>query len=194
VVDRVVQQAIAQVRTPIYEEQFSNNSFGFRPRRSAHDAIRQCQAYVDEGYKYVVDTDLEKYFDTVNHSKLIEVLSRTIKDGRFISLIHKCLRAEVIVKHKFEETEIGVFQGGPLSPILSNIMLNELDKEIERRGHRRYIMGWVNYFKIADTKSLLKETDEWIRRRISMVYWKQWKRTKTKFQMLQTYGMPEEEA
>jgi hypothetical protein len=84
----------------------------------------------------VVDMDLEKYFDTVNQSKLIEVLSRTIKDGRVISLIHKYLRAGVIIKHSFEETEIGVPQGGPLSPILSNIMLNELDKELERRGHR----------------------------------------------------------
>lgn len=294
VVDRVVQQAIAQVLTPIYEEQFSNNSFGFRPRRSAHDAIRQCQGYVDEGYKYAVDMDLEKYFDTVNHSKLIEILSRTIKDGRMISLIHKYLRAGVVVKHKFEETEIGVPQGGPLSPLLSNIMLNELDKELERRGHRfvryaddmvilcksrksakrtlenilpfiegklflkvnkektvidyvgkikflgfgfyrrkgttrvrlhpkstakmrikvkeltsrssgmsnesritklrRYIMGWVNYFKLADMKSLLMKIDEWMRRRIRMIYWKQWKKIRTKFQMLKHYGMPKEDA
>jgi len=136
VVDRVVQQAIAHVLTPIYEKQFSNNSYGFRPGRSAHQAIRKCQDNIDEGYNYVVNMDLEKYFDTVNQSKLIEVLSRTIKDGRVISLIHKYLRAGVVVKHKFEETEIGVPQGGPLSPILSNIMLNELDKELERRGHR----------------------------------------------------------
>jgi len=151
VVDKVVQQAIAQVLTSIYEEQFSNNSFGFRPRRSAHDVIRQCQAYVDEGYKYVVDMDLEKYFDTVNHSKLIEVLSRTIKDGRLISLIHKYLRAGVVVKHKFEETEIGVPQGGPLSPLLSNIMLNELDKELERRGHKfvRYADDMMIFCKSA---------------------------------------------
>jgi RNA-directed DNA polymerase len=112
VVDRVVQQAIAQVLTPIFEKQFSDNSFGFRPKRSAHDAIRRSQKNIDEGYKYVVDMDLEKYFDTVNQSKLVEVLSRTIKDGRVISLIHKYLRAGVVVKHKFEETEIGVPQGG----------------------------------------------------------------------------------
>src|SRR5690554_1326033 len=136
VVDRVVQQAIAQVLTPIYEVQFSNNSYGFRPRRSAHQAIRRCQDAIDKGYKYVVDMDLEKYFDTVNHSKLIEILSRTIKDGSVISLIHKYLIAGVVVRHNFEETERGVPQGGPLSPILSNIMLNELDKELERRGHR----------------------------------------------------------
>ena len=130
-VDRVIQQAITQVLTPIFEKQFSDNSYGFRPKRSAHDAIRRSQKNVNEGYKYVVDIDLEKYFDTVNQSKLIEVLSRTIKDGRVISLIHKFLRAGVVVRHTFEETEIGVPQGGPLSPLLSNIMLNELDKELE---------------------------------------------------------------
>ncbi|MFB5269633.1 group II intron reverse transcriptase/maturase [Paenibacillus enshidis] len=136
VVDRVIQQAIAQVLTPIYEKQFSESSFGFRPKRSAHDAIRKSQRTIQEGYKYVVDMDLEKYFDTVNQSKLVEVLSRTIKDGRFISLIHKYLKAGVVVKHRFADTEIGVPQGGNLSPILSNIMLNELDKELENRGHR----------------------------------------------------------
>lgn len=112
VVDRVVQQAIAQVLTPIYEKQFSGNSYGFRPGRSAHDAIRKCQNNIDEGYNYVVDMDLEKFFDTVNQSKLVEVLSRTIKDGRVISLIHKYLRAGVVVRNKFEETEVGVPQGG----------------------------------------------------------------------------------
>lgn len=294
VVDRVVQQAIGQVLTPIYEKQFSDNSYGFRPGRSAHDAIRKCQNNIDEGYRYVVDMDLEKYFDTVNQSKLVEVLSRTIKDGRVISLIHKYLKAGVIVRNSFEETEVGVPQGGPLSPILSNIMLNELDKELERRGHRfvryaddlmifcksrrsaqrvlsnilpfiekklflkvnmektvvdyvgkvkflgfsfyrhkgktrvrihpksvakmrckvreltsrsngmgnelratklkRYIMGWINYFKLADIKTLLLETDEWMRRRIRMIYWKQWKRVRTKFKMLKSLGIREQKA
>jgi group II intron reverse transcriptase/maturase len=294
VVDRVVQQAIAMVLTPIFERQFSDNSFGFRPRRRAHDAIRRCQGNADEGYIYVVDMDLEKYFDTVNQNKLIEVLSRTIKDGRVISLIHKFLRAGVVVRHKCEETEVGVPQGGPLSPLLSNIMLNELDKELERRGHRfvryaddlmifcksrksanrtlekilpyiegklflkvnraktivdylgkvkflgftfykykgemrvrihpksiskmklkvrkltarsngwgneqraialrRYIMGWVNYFKIADIKSLLVSIDEWMRRRIRMVYWKQWKKIKTRFGELKRLGVEESKA
>lgn len=136
VVDRVIQQAITQELTPIYEEQFSENSFGFRPNRGAHDALRQCQRNVNDGYVYVVDMDLEKFFDTVCQSKLIEVLSRTIKDGRVISLIHKYLNAGVIANGMFEHTEIGMPQGGPLSPLLSNIMLNELDKELERRGHR----------------------------------------------------------
>lgn len=289
VVDRVIQQAIAQELTPIYEEQFSENSFGFRPGRGAHDALRQCQKNVDEGYVYVIDMDLEKFFDTVSQSKLIEVLSRTIKDGRVISLIHKYLNAGVIADGIFERTEVGMPQGGPLSPLLSNVMLNELDKELERRGHRfvryaddcmifckskkstertlkniipfiegklflkvnrkkttvahvskvkylgysfyrnkgkcrfrvhtksvakmknkireltdrnngmsnakreekyqQFVRGWVNYFKLADMKNLLKDTDEWARRRIRAVYWKQWKKIKTKYRMLKALGM-----
>lgn len=136
VVDRVYQQAITQVLTPIFEKQFSENSYGFRPKRSAHDALKQCQRNANEGYVYVVDMDLEKFFDNVCQSKLIEVMSRTIKDGRVISLIHKYMNAGVVAKGLFEKTEVGVPQGGPLSPLLSNIMLNELDKELERRGHR----------------------------------------------------------
>ena len=134
--DRVIQQAIVQVLTPIFEPQFSDNSYGFRPRRNAHQAVRKVVEYANEGYRYTVDLDLEKYFDTVNHSRLIQILSQTIKDGRVISLIHKYLNAGVIVKHKFEETTKGVPQGGPLSPLLSNIYLNEFDKEMERRGNR----------------------------------------------------------
>lgn len=294
VVDRVIQQAIAQVLSPIFEKQFSDNSFGFRPRRSAHDAIRRCQQYVDDGYKYAVDMDLEKYFDTVNQSKLVEVLSRTVKDGRVVSLIHKYLNAGVVVQHKFEDTPIGVPQGGPVSPLLSNIMLNELDMELERRGHRfvryaddmiilckskrsaqrtlenilpfierklylkvnrekttvdyvgkvkflgftfyrykgitrvrihrksvlkmkvkvkeltdrhngwgneyrilkmkQYIRGWVNYYKLADMKQLLKDVDEWMRRRIRTIYWKQWKKIKTRFKMLKHFGINEGKA
>ena len=136
VVDRLIQQAITQVLSPIFEKQFSDNSFGFRPNRSAHDALRRCQKNITDGYKYVVDMDLEKYFDTVNQSKLIQILSETIKDGRVISLIHKFLRAGVMVNGLFEESLEGVPQGGPLSPLLGNIMLNECDHELERRGHR----------------------------------------------------------
>ena len=135
VVDRLIQQAISQVLSPIYEREFSNNSFGFRAKRSAHKALRTAQNYINAGNKYAVDLDLEKFFDTVNQSKLIEILSRRIKDGRVISLIHKYLRAGVIIGHKFEKSSRGVPQGGPLSPLLSNIMLNELDKELEHRGH-----------------------------------------------------------
>ena len=129
-----MQQAINQVLTPIYENQFSKTSYGFRPRRGCHDALRGAQRIINEGYIYVVDLDLERFFDTVSHSKLIEILSRTIKDGRVVSLIRKYLRSGVMNKGLFEVSEEGTPQGGPLSPLLSNIMLNELDKELERRG------------------------------------------------------------
>ena len=134
VVDRVIQQAIAQVLGLVYEPKFSDGSYGFRPGRSAHQALRRAQEIINDGYKYCIDLDLEKFFDTVNQSKLVQLLSDTIKDGRVVSLVHKYLRAGVMTGHKFEETEQGVPQGGPLSPILSNIMLNELDHELERRG------------------------------------------------------------
>ena len=136
VVDRLIQQAICQVLTPIYEQKFSDNSYGFRPKRSAHDALKKCQTNITDGYKYVVDMDLEKYFDTVNQSRLIQILSETIKDGRVISLIHKFLQAGVLVGKMFEDSPEGVPQGGPLSPLLGNVMLNECDWELERRGHR----------------------------------------------------------
>ena len=291
VVDRVIQQAIAQELTPIYEEQFSDNSFGFRPGRGAHDALKRCREYVEEGYTYVVSMDLQSYFDTVSHSKLIEVLSRTVKDGRVISLIHKYLNAGVMEEGGFRTTTEGVPQGGPLSPLCGNIMLNELDKELEHRGHkyvryaddciifcksrksaertlknivpyitgklflkvnlqkttvshvskikylgygfyrkkgkcrmrvhpksiekmknrlrelttrenrwsnperekklREYTSGWINYFRYADMKSLMEETDEWLRRRIRAVYWKQWKKVRTRYKMLKSLHLPE---
>ena len=145
----MIQQAITQVLSPIYEKQFSQHSYGFRPKRSAHQALQRCQKYITEGYKSVVDLDLEKFFDTVNQSKLIEVISKTIKDGRVISLIHRYLQAGVITANKFETTTTGVPQGGPLSPLLSNIMLNELDRELESRGHRfvRYADDLVIFCK-----------------------------------------------
>ena len=291
VVDMMVQQAIAQVLTPIYEPQFSETSYGFRPNRSAHDALRKCQEYANDGYRYVMDMDLEKFFDTVSQSKLIEVLSRNIKDGRVLLLIHRYLNAGVIQHGVFERNDKGVPQGGPLSPLLSNVMLNELDKELEKRGHKfvryaddcmilcksrrsaertmsgiskfierklffkvnkeksvvayiskvkflgygfyifkgkcrfklhekskrkmkcrlceilnrnkgisnearqrrymQYIIGWLQYFKLADMKAILKNVDEWIRRRVRAVYWKQWKKVKTRYRMIRRYGIPE---
>ena len=116
VVDRVIQQATAQILSPIYEKQFSSNSYGFRPGRNAHQALNKCRSDIKDGYRYAVDMDLEKFFDTVNQSKLIEVISRTVKDGRVISLIHKYLNAGVVVRNKFEETEMGVPQGSPITP------------------------------------------------------------------------------
>lgn len=289
VVDRVIQQALHQVLSPIYERQFSNNSFGFRPKRSTHKALFQCKRLISQGYKYAVDMDMAKFFDTVNHSKLIEVLSRTVKDGRVISLIHKYLNAGVVVEHKFEKAEAGVPQGGPLSPLLSNIMLHDLDKELHRRGHEfvryaddlvilckskragerimnsvirfiekhlylkvnrdktsvvyynrikflgysfyktrgetrfrihphsitklksklrlltgrsngwgndmrkskltSFVKGWVNYHKYADILGLMKRIDEWYRRRLRMVIWKQWKKLKTKGRNLIKLGI-----
>jgi len=136
VVDRVIQQSIYQILGPVYEPQFSEHSYGFRPKRSAQDALNKCREYITDGYRYAVDMDLEKFFDTVSHSKLIEVVSKTIKDGRVISLIHKYLNAGVMTEGRHEPSEQGVPQGGPLSPLLGNIMLNELDRELERRGHK----------------------------------------------------------
>lgn len=135
VVDRVIQQAISQVLSPMYERQFSDGSYGFRPHRSAHDALRNAQKILNNGYEYAVGIDLERFFDTVNQSYLIELLSHTIKDGRVISLIHKYLYAGVLVDGLYHSTHEGTPQGVPLSPLLSNIVLNELDKELERRGH-----------------------------------------------------------
>ena len=136
VIDRMVQQAICLVLNPLYEAQFSENSYGFRPNRSAHMALEQAIDYANEGYVWVVDMDLEKFFDAVNQSKLVQLLSETLKDGRVISLIHKFLRAGILKEGLFEESEEGVPQGGPLSPLLGNILLNECDRELEQRGHR----------------------------------------------------------
>lgn len=160
VVDRLVQQAINQVLTPTFERQFSKTSYGFRPKRVCHDALRRAQKIVESGYKYVVDLDLERFFDTVNHSKLIEIISRTVKDGRVVSLIHKYLNSGVINKGMFEPSEDGTPQGGPLSPLLSNIMLNELDKELERRGHPfvRYADDAMIFCKTKRAAQRTKET------------------------------------
>ena len=291
VVDRVVQQAVAQELTPIFEEQFSDSSYGFRPKRSAHDALKKIKSLVEEGYVYAVSMDLASYFDTVNHSKLIEVLSRTIKDGRVISLIHRFLNAGVMEDGGFKATGEGVPQGGPLSPLLGNVMLNELDKELERRGHRfvryaddcmilcksrksaertlkhvvpfiieklflkvnlekttvahisrvkylgygfyryrgkcrfklhpksekklkarlreltcrankwsnpererklrEFVRGWINYYRLADMKRKLTNLDKWLRRRIRAVYWKQWKRVRTRYRIFRALHMEE---
>lgn len=295
VIDRMIQQAIVQVLTPIYEPLFSESSFGFRPNRSAHDALSQVKRYACEGKVWCVSLDLERFFDTVNQSKLIQLLGTTIKDGKTVSLIHRFLMAGVVVRDEVLATEEGVAQGGPLSPLLANILLNELDRELERRGHafvryaddvlilketkraaervrdsittfiekklflkvnrektivarideevkylgygfretengcrfrvhsksiaklkdkirtitarsngwsldyRRYrlktlVTGWVNYFKLADMKTTLREIDGWCRRRIRAMYWKLWKRVRTKLRALIRLGIPEDRA
>ncbi|MGN7938421.1 group II intron reverse transcriptase/maturase [Metabacillus sp. 22489] len=136
VVDRVVQQAIHQVLSPIFERQFSEYSYGFRPKRSCEMAIIKSLEFLNDGHDWVVDIDLERFFDTVHHDKLMRIISNTIDDGDVISLIRKYLVSGVMVKGKYEETPVGTPQGGNLSPLLSNIMLNELDKNLQKRGLR----------------------------------------------------------
>ncbi|WP_434796521.1 group II intron reverse transcriptase/maturase [Terrisporobacter vanillatitrophus] len=136
VVDRMIQQAIAQALTFVYEPIFSNSSYGFRPNRSQHQAIKKSLEYINEGYKWVVDMDLEKFFDKVNHDILIDRLSRQIKDKRVLDLIRKYLKSGIMLNGVIVSNEEGTPQGGPLSPLLSNIMLDEVDKELERRGHK----------------------------------------------------------
>lgn len=289
VVDRVIQQAIAQQLSIIYEPVFSETSYGFRENRSCHDAIQKAKEIMNEGYKWVVDLDLEKFFDTVNQDLLISIIRRTVNEDKVVSLIRKYLQAGVLVNGVFEKTEKGTPQGGNISPILSNIMLNELDKELESRDLKfvryaddcvifvksrksaervmenitkyietklrlkvnrekskvdrpwrikylgfsfyqtkgkveirvhpksitkfkdkirvitsrsnamsmetRYhklkqvIVGWVNYFKIANMGKIVQKLDEWIRRRIRMCYWKQWKTSKNRKKNLIELGL-----
>lgn len=136
VVDRFIQQAVGQVLSQIYDPTFSESSFGFRPRRSAQDAIKQSKQYVQEGRKYVVDIDLEKFFDRVQHDTLINILKERIKDARVLKLIRFYLRAGMMLEGVVHDSVEGTPQGGPLSPLLSNIILDKLDKELEGRGHK----------------------------------------------------------
>ena len=151
ILDRVLQQAIAQVLTPIFDPTFSESSFGFRPGRNAHQAIRQVQAYVADGYRIAVDLDLDKFFDTVNKDLLMSLLGRTIADKRLLALIGRYLRAGVLVGEHFEPSEVGTPQGGPASPLLANILLHQLDCELARRGHRfaRYADDLVSLVRSA---------------------------------------------
>jgi group II intron reverse transcriptase/maturase len=136
VLDRFIQQAIAQVVNEQWEPHFHPRSYGFRPQRSAHQAVRQLQADIRAGYRWVVDLDLEAFFDRVNHDRLMVRLKRHVPDGRLLRLINRYLKAGVRVGSQTQATTMGVPQGGPLSPVLANVVLNELDWELERRGHR----------------------------------------------------------
>lgn len=134
--DRVIQQAVAQIITPLFDKQFSDHSYGFRPRRYAEMAIIKGLEYMNDGYEWIVDIDLERFFDTVNHDRLMNLVARTVEDGDVISLIRKFLVSGVQIDEEYKETIIGTPQGGNLSPLLSNIMLHELDIELENRGLR----------------------------------------------------------
>jgi RNA-directed DNA polymerase len=290
VLDRLLQQAIAQALTPLFEPLFSSHSYGFRPGRSAHQAIQKAQEYVQAGYEWGVDIDLEKFFDGVNHDMLMARVGRVVKDKRVLKLIRAYLNSGVMVNGVVLDTEAGTPQGGPLSPLLSNIMLDDLDKELEKRGHKfvryaddcniyvksrragervmesvkafveqklklkvnpkkskvdratrvkflgfsfykrkgevlirvagrslerfreklrrltkrtrsgkledviehinQYTMGWIGYFRQANTPSVFEELDRWIRRRLRQMIWKRWKRGTTRYRELIKLGVP----
>lgn len=151
VIDRVIQQAIAQVLTPLFDPEFLESSFGFRPGRSAHDAVKKVRADISHGYSMAIEVDLAKYFDEVNHDVLMHRVAMKVRDKRVLRLIGLYLRAGVLVGKDIEPTRKGVPQGGPLSPLLANILLDDLDKELEKRGHRfaRYADDFVILVKSA---------------------------------------------
>jgi group II intron reverse transcriptase/maturase len=289
VVDRFIQQAISQYLIYLYDKGFSDRSYGFRPGRSSHQAVKQAQRYLNSGYDYVIEIDLEKFFDIVNHDRLMSILSRDIRDKRMLKLIGKYLKAGIMSDGKIESRSKGTPQGSPLSPVLSNIILDELDKELEKRGHkfvryaddlsiyvrsmksakrvkgsifkfiegrlklkvnkrkskisrptksgilgfsfykdakgwqlrvgeksyrrfkskvrqltsRRwsvsigvrlerlnvYTKGWISYFRIAKCRKRLRDLDSWIRFRLRMCIWKNWKKIKTRIANLAKLGM-----
>ena len=171
VVDRIIEKAIVQVITPIVEPYFSNYSYGFRPGRRAQQAIIKLLEYLNDGYSYIVDIDLEKFFDNVPQDKLMTLVGKIVKDPNTESLISKYLKAGVMVKGKYEATNVGTPQGGNLSPILSNIMLNELDKELEARG--------LNFVRYADdciiavgssaaANRVMNSVTKWIERKLGL--------------------------
>lgn len=285
VIDRVIQQAIAQVLTPVFDPGFSSYSFGLRPGRNGQQAVKQVQGIIKQGRHIAVDVDLSKFFDRVNHDLLMTHLGYKVKDKSLLRLIKLYLRAGVIDNQLYSESREGVPQGGPLSPLLANIMLDPLDKELEKRGHKfaryaddftilvksqragervlhsisrylenrlklvvnttksrvvktneskflgftfrggriqwhpktvqkfkqqirrltnrnwgvsmkyqlfktsQFIRGWINYFGIANCYQLCVDLDHWIRRRVRMAYWRQWRKPRTKVRNLMKLGV-----
>ena len=215
VVDRLIAQAIQQVLTPIFDPGFSESSFGFRPGRGAHGALRQVQRWAGEGYRVAVDLDLEKCFDEISHDVLMARVARKVRDRRLLALIGRFLRAGVRIWDHVQETEKGACQGSPLSPLLANVLLDDLDRELERRGHRvrrlpgrswgvsmdyrlyklaQYVRGWMNYYGISDYYRPVPEIDGWIRRRMRMCYWKRWRFARTKVRRLLALGTSQRQA
>jgi RNA-directed DNA polymerase len=293
VIDRLIQQALQQVLQPLFEPTFSDSSFGFRPGRGAHQAVRKAQGYIREGKRWVVDIDLEKFFDRVNHDVLMSRVARQISDARVLKLIRRFLEAGMMSDGLVEQRTEGTPQGGPLSPLLSNILLNDLDQELERRqlafcryaddcniyvssrvagtrvmsgvrtfleqalklrvnteksavarpwerkflgfsvtAHREsrlriapasvqrltqkvrdlmragrgrslartiqdlnpLLRGWINYFRLTETKGVLEELDSWMRRRLRCLPWRQWKRPATRARKLRALGLSAERA
>lgn len=288
VLDRVIQQSILQVLTPVFDPHFSESSYGFRPGRGCHDAVVAARSHVEAGYRFVVDMDLEKFFDRVNHDVLMARVARRIGDKRLLRLIRRYLTAGAMIEGIAQAREEGTPQGGPLSPLLSNVLLDDLDKELERRGHRfcryaddcnvyvrskaagdrvmesvaRYLekrlrlkinrdksavdrpwnrkflgytmtphhrpklkvspqsvkrakarireivrkgrgrslpkvigeitpflRGWVAYFRLSQVKNVFEELDQWIRRRLRVILWRQWKRPWTRFKKMVSRGI-----
>ena len=290
VLDRLIQLAILQVLQPKFDPTFSEHSHGFRPGRSAHDAVREAQQYIQSGKKWVVDVDLEKFFDRVNHDVLMGRLEKRIGDKRMLGLIRRYLEAGIMANGVVTERYEGTPQGGPLSPLLANVLLDEVDKELEKRGHafvryaddcnvyvaskragedvmqllkklyarlrlqinetksavakprdrkflgysfwtdkgtvkpcvawkalealkdrvrgitdrnggrsikaaiddlRSYLPGWKQYFRLAQSPSIFRKLDEWLRHRLRQMQLKQWKRGKTVYRELRRLGTPE---
>ncbi|MDA8344274.1 MAG: group II intron reverse transcriptase/maturase, partial [Thermaerobacter sp.] len=173
--NRLLQQMLHQVLSPIFDPGFSDSSYGFRPLRSAHQAVVRAKAHIDEGYGWMVEVDAEKYFDRVNHDVLMARVERKVKDRRVLRLIRRFLRSGVMVNGIVQETPIGTPQGGPLSPLLANILLDDLDKELEQRGHRfvRYaddITVFVRSRKAGERvlQSLRRYLDERLRIKVNV--------------------------
>ena len=293
VIDRFIQQAILQVLTPLFDPGFSPHSYGFRPGKRGHDAVQQARKYIEEGYCIVVDIDLEKFFDRINHDILMSRVARKVKDKKVLKLIRSYLNSGIMVEGIRVRTEEGTPQGGPLSPLLANILLDDLDKELERRrlrfcryaddcniyvktkraGERvkqsitrylekklrlkvnevksavdrpwkrkflgfsfykqkaikvriatkslkrlkdkireitnptwsismneriqrlnQYLTGWIGYYALADTPSVLEGLEEWIRRRLRLCLWLQWKRVRTRIRELKALGLKKSQA
>ncbi len=233
VVDRFVQQAILQVLGPRFDATFSQHSYGFRRGRSAHDAVVQAQRYVNEGRRIVVDVDLERFFDRVNHDVLMGRLAKRIEDKLLLGLVRRYLEAGMMANGIAMERHEGTPQGGPLSPLLANVLLDEVDRELEKRGHafvryaddcnvraavqacwrtgdgpvaqalreaaaagerdqerrRSYLVGWKNYFRLADTPGVFRALDEWIRHRLRALHLKHWRRGRVIYRELRHRGL-----